>query len=109
MTHYSRIGLTMSHHAACDSCHLANYYYYNYYSWFIKDQDSQPMAELLTILHVWITIQYMKYKFTNKLLNQIIKMHKNLVKTIILMESVSQYMYTCTCMYCVNCICVACL
>ena len=26
------------------------YYYYYYYSWFIKNQDSQPMAELLTIL-----------------------------------------------------------
>ena len=46
-----------------------------YYSWFIKNQDSQPMAELLTILHVWITIRCIhiniKYKFTNKLYNKL--------------------------------------
>ena len=49
------------------------YYYYYYYSWFIKNQDSQPTAELLTILqentciHVHLNT---KYKFTNKLYNK---------------------------------------
>ena len=44
---------------------------YYYYSWFIKTQDSQPMAELLTILQQNTCIHInMKYKFTNKLYNK---------------------------------------
>ena len=50
-----------------------------YYSWFIKHQDLQPMAELLTTLHVWIAIRCIhiniKYKFTNKLYNKLESSH----------------------------------
>ena len=41
------------------------------YSWFIKNQDSQPMAELLTILHVWITTMH-TYKYKIQIHKQII-------------------------------------